>query len=348
MPHVTLETLPDYARFLIAAAEGAAAQFPVRRTVRLPGLELIAHLDPDAFADALGHAFLETDGGSLSSRQCRIFIGHPGVGGMPVPASWGDAHFTEHGFAQKLAEAGLRGHHYHDLDFWQVYDPDRRVGVQLMRSAEALPPWEQGAPLRAFLHWEYAARGMRLAHAGTLGLDGRGVLLAGAGGAGKSGTVVAGLLNGLDSVGDDYVLIDLDNGVTARPLFSTLKQDPKGFARLGLQERLGAYRPLNWQGKHTFHISEIAPQPIRGNLDIFALMVPHIRGGETSSITPMSRRDAMIALAPSGIAQMPGERESGFRFFSDLTRLLPCHRLSLGSRPEEIAGTIADFLARGA
>ncbi len=31
---------------------------------------------------------------------------------------------------------------------------------------------------------------------------------------------------------------------------------------------------------------------------------------------PVSRKDAMIALAPSGIAQMPGERESGFRFFS--------------------------------
>lgn len=56
----------------------------------------------------------------------------------------------------------------------------------------------------------------------------------------------------------------------------------------------------------------------------------------------------MIALAPSGIAQMPGERESGFRFFSDLTRLLPCYRLSLGTQPQEIAGTIADFLVRGA
>ncbi|TIX38026.1 MAG: hypothetical protein E5V40_20600 [Mesorhizobium sp.] len=88
--------------------------------------------------------------------------------------------------------------------------------------------------------------------------------------------------------------------------------------------------------------------PIPGTLDIVALMVPHIGAGGTSSIMPMSRRDAMIALAPSGIAQMPGERESGFRFFSDLTRLLPCYRLSLGTDPGEIAGTIADFLARGA
>jgi hypothetical protein len=348
MSRVTLETLPGYARHLIAAAERAAAYNPVARKIRLPRLELTAHLGPGVLADALGHALVETRDDQPETSSCRIFIVHPGIPGIPEPAKWGDAHFTEHGFAKRLAETGLRGHHFHDLDFWQFYDPQRRVGVQLMASTDAFPPWEPGAPLRAFLHWEYAARGMRLAHAGTLGANGKGVLLAGAGGAGKSGTVAAGLLNGLDSVGDDYVLIDLANGVSASPLFSTLKQDPQGFSRLGLTHRLPAHGPLNWQGKHTFHIADIAPQSVPATLDIVALVVPHIGGGAASSIMPVSRRDAMIALAPSGIAQMPGERESGFRFFSDLTRLLPCYRLSLGTQPQEIAGTIADFLARGA
>ncbi|TIN27547.1 MAG: serine kinase [Mesorhizobium sp.] len=348
MSRVTLETLPDYARHHITAAERAAAYNPVARKIRLPRLELTAHLGPGVLADALDHAFVETRDDQPETSSCRIFIVHPGIPGIPEPAKWGDAHFTEHGFAKRLAEAGFRGHHFHDLDFWQFYDPQRRVGVQLMASTDAFPPWEPGAPLRAFLHWEYAARGMRLAHAGTLGANGKGVLLAGAGGAGKSGTVAAGLLNGLDSVGDDYVLIDLANGVSAHPLFSTLKQDPQGFARLGLKHRLPAHSPLNWQGKHTFHIGDIAPRPVPATLDIVALVVPHISGGGTSSIVPVPRRDAMIALAPSGIAQMPGERESGFRFFSDLTRLLPCYRLSLGTQPQEIAGTIVDFLARGA
>jgi len=344
MPRVTLETLPDYARYVLAAAESAA--YPVARKVRLAGLEVTAHLSAGALADAIGHGFVAaSDDGPADGIQ--LFIGHPGMAGIPTPATLNDAHFTEHGFATRLAGAGLRGHFFHDLDFWQVYDPRRRVGAQLMRSADAFPPWEIGSPLRAFLHWEYAARGMRLTHAGTLGANGKGMLLAGAGGAGKSGTVTAGLLNGLDSVGDDYVLIDLAGGVTARPLFSTLKQDPQGFARLGLGGRLKSHGPLNWQGKHAFHIDDVAPRPVPASLDIIALMVPHIAGGESSSIMPMSRKDAMIALAPSGIAQMPGERETGFRFFSDLTRLLPCYRLSLGLDPEEIAGTIADFLTRG-
>jgi hypothetical protein len=348
MPSVTLSTLPDYARHVLTVAEAASAHYRVRQIVHLPGLELTAHLDPGTLADALGHSIVDATADRSVAPGCRIFVAHPGIPGIPVPAKWGQAQFTEHGFASRLAEAGLRGHFFHDLDFWQFYDPQRRLGVQLMISADAFPPWEPGAPLRPFLHWEYAARGLRLAHAGTLGLGGKGILLAGSGGAGKSGTVVAGLLNGLDSVGDDYVLIDLEGGVTAHPLFSTLKQDPAGFRRLGLDRKLKSHGPLNWQGKHQFHVADIAARPIPANLDITALMVPHLSGGGASSIMPLSRRDAMIALAPSGIAQMPGERESGFRFFSELTRRLPCYRLSLGTRPEEIAGSIADFLGGAA
>ncbi|WP_421914960.1 serine kinase [Mesorhizobium sp.] len=293
------------------------------------------------------HAFVRAEDSADAHADCRIFVAHPGIGTIPDPATWGQAHFTPQAFATRLADAGLRGSYFHDLDFWQFYDPHRRVGAQLMRSADSFPPWEPGAPLRAFLHWEYAARGMRLAHAGTLGIDGKGILLAGAGGSGKSGTVVAGLLNGLNSVGDDYVLMDIAGGVSAYPLFATLKQDPKGFRRLGLQHRLKSQGPLNWQGKHQFLLENIAVQTTPARLDIIALLVPIIGGGGASSIMPVSRKDAMIALAPSGISQMPGERESGFRFFSELTRLLPCYRLSLGTRSEEIAGTISEFLARG-
>jgi hypothetical protein len=94
-------------------------------------------------------------------------------------------------------------------------------------------------------------------------------------------------------------------------------------------------------------MDEVASGPIPRKLDMIALLVPHLSGAERTAIEPVSRKDALIALAPSGIAQMPGDRESGFRFYSELTRMLPCYRLALGTRPEEIAGVIAAFLSRG-
>lgn len=345
---VTLDTLAAYARAVLAAVAESGARLPVTAEAALPGLDLTAHMDRGALADAVTDALVPcVEGGGLAKGAARVYVAHPGLDGVPAPARWGEALFNPHAFAERLADAGLRGSYFHDLNQWQLYDPARHVGVQLMRAADGFPPWEPGAPLRPFLHWEYASRGMRLAHAGTLGVDGRGLLLAGAGGAGKSGTVVAGLLNGLDSVGDDYVLVDLAHGVRTFPLFNTLKQDPAGYQRLGLARRLGAAGAVNWQGKHQFRIADIAARPIPQSLEIAALLVPAISGGDVTTVTPIPRRDAMIALAPSGIAQMPGDRAAGFRFFSELTRMLPCYRLSLGTQPEEIAGAIASFLARG-
>ncbi len=348
---VTLATLPAYARSMLAAAAAHAGRFPETHTFCLPGLRVIAELDHGILADAVAETFLQAGAGENVTgghHEARFFVGHPRLSANFAPARWGEEIFHPHQFASCLAEHGLRGDYLHEQRCWQFYDTSSRIGVQLMTSRDGFPPWEPGAPLRPFLHWEYAARGMRLTHAGTLGRDGVGVLLAGGGGSGKSGTVVAGMLNGLDSVGDDYVLVDFHNGVTAFPLFATLKQDPAGFARLRLAEKLPGPRPLNWQGKHQFRIRDITSRPTPAKLSIRALMVPAVTGGTKTTITPLPRRQAMMALAPSGIAQMPGERKGGFRFFGRMTRLLPCYALSLGTQADEIATVIGEFLERGA
>ncbi|WP_378948483.1 serine kinase [Mesorhizobium sp. ANAO-SY3R2] len=346
MQRITLDGVADYARELIAACASTADAFPVRQCVDLAGLSIDVFSDHGALAQAMAYGMATT--APASGSPASIFLAHPAIGAMQPSARWGEELFSQQAFSARLEANGLRGSYFHDLRYWQFYDVEKRSGVQLMLSADGCPPWEFGAPLRCFLHWEYAARGQRLTHAGTLGIGGKGVLLAGGGGAGKSGTVVAGLLAGLDSVGDDYVLMDLSDGrATARPLFTTLKQDPAGFERLGLAARLPEPGELNWQGKYQFRVQDIAPRGVANRLEIAALLVPRISGGNKSIIEPLSRKDALMALAPSGIAQMPGERESGFRFFGELTRQLPCFRLSLGTRGDEIAETIAAFLESG-
>lgn len=348
MRRVTLDDLADYARELLAACEANADAFPGKSRVELPGLAIDVFSDHGELARALGHGMVAEIAAGRPATPGRIFLAHPGIGSIPQPALWGEALFHPNMFSERLEANGLRGHYFHDLSYWQFYDVEKRLGVQLMRSADGCPPWEFGAPLRCFLHWEYAARGMRLTHAGTLGKGGRGVLLAGAGGAGKSGTVASGLLAGLDSVGDDYVLVEFDGDRSlARPLFTTLKQDQAGFDRLGLARLLPDPGLLNWQGKYQFRVQDLCPRGVASELDIVALLVPQISGAAQSTITPLARKDALMALAPSGIAQMPGERESGFRFFGELTRRLPCYTLTLGTRGNEIAEMIAAFLDRG-
>jgi hypothetical protein len=81
MQRVTLETLPDYARDVLAAAEDNTARSPVTVKVQLPGLELTAHLDHGALADAVNSAFIPSPdtGPELAAQAARILVTYPGV-----------------------------------------------------------------------------------------------------------------------------------------------------------------------------------------------------------------------------------------------------------------------------
>jgi len=130
MPRVTLQTLADYARHVLVAAESAAERYPVTATVRLPRLDLTAHLNDGALADAVDQGFIPAPDNQPTVGKCRIFVADPAIEGIAAPATWGQAEYTHHGFATQLAEAGLRGSYFHDLDFWQFYDPTTGRGVQ--------------------------------------------------------------------------------------------------------------------------------------------------------------------------------------------------------------------------
>jgi len=338
-------TVAGYAAALLSNARAAGATLPPFR-IPLPGLDLAVRIPPGPLARAIAETIVPQAAADDSGRKpLAVTILHAGLHGVEAPRPWGAEPYLPHDLGRRLAPLGLQASFFHDDCLWQVMSFREGAAVQLMRGPDAYPPWETGAPLRVFLHWAYAALGRRLVHAGTLGHGGRGVLLAGAGGAGKSGTVVAGLLSGLVSVGDDYVLVDSGENVSAAPLYGTLKQDPAGYARLRLADRIGS-RPLNWQGKHEFRIGEVATAPIPPRIDLRAILIPKT-GATRTSLEPASARDVLLALAPSALWQMPGERESGFRFFSTLAGRLPGYVLHLGPEPEEIAARLRRFIEDG-
>lgn len=203
-----------------------------------------------------------------------------------------------------------------------------------------------GRAAAPFLHWFHAHAGRRLVHAGTLGHAGIGVLLAGKGGSGKSGTVAGGLAHGLDSVGDDYVLVErAETGLRALPVYSTLKQDAPGLERIGKLREVAAGRQVNWQDKYEFDSTDIGGKPLCPALDVRAILLPSIAPGtEETSIVPVSRSRAMLALAPSGLFQMPGDRDTGVELMAWMVRALPCHSLRLGPDPREATSRIAAFI----
>ena len=87
-------------------------------------------------------------------------------------------------------------------------------------------------PLHMELGWWAQRRGWSLLHSGCVGSKGRGVLISGAGGSGKSTLSLSALLCGMQFVSDDYTLIRPCDPPEALRLYST------GYLREDILQRL--------------------------------------------------------------------------------------------------------------
>ena len=236
---------------------------------------------------------------------------------------------------------------YLDIDQynWHLHDSAQGLGLMVLSAPQAWAPWEASLPLRQFLHWGYAAQGKRLLHAATLGVGEAGALLVGSGGAGKSGTTLAGIMHGLTSVGDDYVVLAESSGkITAYPIARFFKQDRAGLKRVGIPAEEMA---INWQGKTTLDPETIAPGCFVNSMQIGAIGIPRIANASSTTITRATAQDAMMAITPSNLGQLPGRMQSGFQFLSKLAKRLPAYHIALGTDPAETSATIRNWLTNG-
>lgn len=342
---ISTKNLLAYAKDRLAAAAAFPKQQLVRRDFRLARLDMTIWFSSEALADLCGKKLVQHERAEPFAADAEIFALDAEAQGWEMPAAWQESTgFSSREFDSTLAAGNLRGFYDHDAPAWQFFDAGASIGVQTLPRQLAIRPWEESSPLRLFLHWAYAAAGMRLTHAATLGSKGRGALMVGASGSGKSGTTLAGLLNGLDSVGDDYVAVEQGERIVAHPIFRTFKQDPDGLRRAGLPSERLTDRRLNWHGKIEFDATRLAPDRFADSMEIRALLLPEIARAKQTRIERVSAQKAALALAPSSVFQLAGDTGEGFRFLADLVRRLPAYRVYLSEEPAEIAASIRAFL----
>lgn len=339
---VNTGNLIEYLDWLFAHFDAAFARAKAQVCVTLGGARIDCRTSIGSYAETLRIAL--ADGGAPIRADCRILVACADTLGLPGLPAWDEPFFLERAVEAALSATRYRLHHMAENGFWQFYDRETGRGLQLQRTARDLPPWDGGSPLRNFLHWHMRGASRALVHAGSLGIGGRGVLLSGPGGSGKSGTVLAGILHGLETVGDDYVLVDVAQATLARPLFRTLKTDPAGYARLQLQHWPAVRPGLNWQGKHQFTLGDIGAAPQTAGLVIDAICLPRVGTDRTTRFDPVSPKQAFLAIAPSGVSQIPGDRDVSFGVCAALARRLPAYQMTLGPDPGEIAQAMTGFI----
>ncbi len=195
------------------------------------------------------------------------------------------------------------------------------------------PILARASPFHFVLCWWAESCGAQVIHSGAVGEGGRGILLAGRGGSGKSSTALACLAAGLNYGGDDAMWCEdhprSPGSTMAWPLYSTARVFPHDLDRLPelreslSPERYGDKRVLFLAARHAASI-----QP----LEIQALYLPRIDPGAAETvILPAPKASAFRAVAPATLDFHPHAGQRTMSAILRLTNKLPGFHLVLGN-----------------
>jgi hypothetical protein len=232
-----------------------------------------------------------------------------------------------------------------DTRTWQVFDRALGRAAIWTRDASQLPDWERSFPLRTLLNWLLAPSPWSLAHAAVVCAGGSGLLLAGAGGSGKSTTTAACLRLGLETLGDDFAAVTPEGVPRAQALYDTLKLDERSLAFFPELAARADRAGLAGTGKARIHLSEALPHQLGSGCSLAAIVVPRVAPGAGTQLEPLPKTAALRALVPSTVFLTRGAEIETSAKLGALVRRLPTWELRIGGTPDQAARALAGLLA---
>ncbi len=209
-----------------------------------------------------------------------------------------------------------------------------------------IPWWERAAPLRPALHLALTQPGHHLVHAGAIGNHHGAALLAGPAGAGKTTLALAALTHNLHYLADDYTLLDTHPQPTAHSIYDTAKLDGGHLRRFPSLASLVRFPPPEAADeKAVLDVASVGRGSVRQSLPVRAVVVPRIAAGtKRARLRPARASEALLALAPSTVFQMPFDDRAVLGALAQLVREVPSYQLELGADPAQLAELLKQTL----
>jgi hypothetical protein len=222
-----------------------------------------------------------------------------------------------------------------------ICDRDTSRAFFWVPDEESFAFFEAAAPFRISLNWWAMTKGMQLLHAAAVGEGGRGVLLAGKSGSGKSTTAVACMAAGLDYAGDDHVFLDLKRSGRIYGIYATAKLNDDMYKKLGWLPQFDTQFPKKPGEKNTWYIKENA---LSKCMDIKAVLVPSVWDSINSKIIETAPIKGLLALAPSTMLYCPGGAKNTLDSLGQFVKSIPVYELRAGSDIKILTNTIREFI----
>ncbi|MGZ3644752.1 MAG: serine kinase [Ktedonobacteraceae bacterium] len=219
------------------------------------------------------------------------------------------------------------------------------VALFWTEDASKLPDFEKGAPLRTIFSWYFSSQSLQMVHAGAVGTSEGGILLGGKGGSGKSTCAISCIGSNLSYLSDDYCLIGVNGEAQAHSLYGTAKLDASGLQRFFHLSGCMA-NPDTWKdgGKALYFIHQLCPENLVTTFPVKGVVIPRITGCDEPYVSPLSRAQILVSIAPSTVFQHPGVGPEAFSFLSDFVKRIPGFQLCIGPDIARIPGVLKELL----
>jgi hypothetical protein len=225
---------------------------------------------------------------------------------------------------------------------------DRRAGhlIEWWSSAAACTVFESNKPFRMLLPIWCEQQGIQLVHAGLVSRSGRGVLIAGSSGAGKSTTALACLCAGFDFLSDDCAgLQEVGGGsFVGYSLYSSARLERDHLQRFPLLRLHARVSDDPRSGKSLLQVAELFPDRVARAVPIRALALPRVADAPRSQLRPASRGQALLVLAPSSLRVHFHSGAAGFDQLARLVNQVPSYWLELGHDLRSIPECVEELL----
>ncbi len=264
---------------------------------------------------------------------------------MPSPP-WSAEDYLPRGQVRDYNNSRIRTAFHPGAYSLSMLNSTSNIGLFWIHDASKIPSYVTGSPLHVMLSWWAHLHGLELIHAAAVGTIDGGVLIVGKGGSGKSTTALSCLLAGFLYAGDDYVLVDARPVPSVYSLYNSAKLNrdqarcfPLMFSDRPLFQQSRVERTLTF-------LYETHPDQLATSLPLKAILIPRIAASVKTKLERASATDALAALAPSTLFQLPGEDQSTLRGLATLVAQVPNYILHLGTNFATIPAAVYEALAR--
>jgi hypothetical protein len=268
----------------------------------------------------------------------------------PARTTSEDAALAEHG--ELLAYSpGARELRHVGSEFDMLLDAREGRATGWVSSAR-VQAWHRLRPWQRIFVAALAASGAETVHGSMVARDGRGVLLVGPSGVGKSTTTFACLAAGFACLGDDTIAIDLGAGAggAARGscLHATAKVDVRQLERFPDLEAGSDAVDDPSRNERALRLGGPQSHLVTPSAAVAAIAFPRLADSVESTTRPAARSHAAAALFRNALS-IDGDRFGPvFNAMTALAEAVPSYTLDVGHDPSRLAAEVERLLDRPA